>query len=135
MGTTNYINTFIQVADDCPVAAAEVPPRRRTPSVAALQYELIIERPYELTSDDLLFEVHVKRMGVAGVDRRAAREGFFARPQACLRSSPLCRRYGWGIHHAADSTIALVPLGSDEYRRLARDPGLKQLKGMRSHRS
>ncbi|WP_344308138.1 DUF6157 family protein [Brevibacterium samyangense] len=26
MGTTNYTNTFIAVAEDCPVASAEVPP-------------------------------------------------------------------------------------------------------------
>jgi hypothetical protein len=26
MHTTNYLNTFIEVAEDCPVKAAEIPP-------------------------------------------------------------------------------------------------------------
>jgi hypothetical protein len=39
MTTTNYYDTFIEVADDCPIAAAEVPPLKKdTPSVANLQF-------------------------------------------------------------------------------------------------
>lgn len=64
-----------------------------------------------------------------------AREEFFAKDQACLRSSPLGKRYGWGIHFDADSRIALVPLGSDEYQALATDASVKQLKAMRSKRA
>lgn len=135
MGSTNYTGTFIQVAEDCPVVVAEEPPaREKAPTVVALQYALITERPYELTSDDVLFEVHATRQAIPAEARGTAREAFFAKSQACLRSSPLGRRYGWGIHHDADSRVALVPLGSDEYRALASDPSLKQLKAMRSSR-
>ncbi|MFC0581269.1 DUF6157 family protein [Micrococcoides hystricis] len=35
----------------------------------------------------------------------------------------------------AESRIALVPLGSEEYRSFAADPELKQLKAMRSKRA
>lgn len=136
MGSTNYSGTHIQVAEDCPVEAAEQPPLNdKAPTVAALQYALISERPYELTSDDVLFEVYATRQAIPPEKRSAAREAFFAKDQACLRSSPLGKRYGWGIHHDADSRVALVPLGSDGYQALAADPAVKQLKAMRSKRA
>lgn len=46
MGGTNYTRTFIQVADDCPTEAAELPPvGGKAPTLAALQYALISEHP------------------------------------------------------------------------------------------
>lgn len=136
MGSTDYHDTFIGVAGDCPVSTAEEPPApAKGPTVASLQYELIAQHPYEFTSDDVLFEVHAIRQGIDEGSRQEAREAFFAKPQACLRSSPLAKRYGWGIHHDAEGRIALVPLGSDEYRALAADPSLKQLAAMRSKRA
>lgn len=136
MGTTNYRGTLIQVADDCPVDEAEPPPADgNAPTVAALQYSLLSTHPYELTSDDVLFEVHAIRKSIRAEERSEAREAFFARDQACLRSSPLGKRYGWGIHHDADGRVALVPLGSDDYDALAADPAVKQVKAMRSKRA
>lgn len=64
----------------------------------------------------------------------AEREALFVKPQACLRSSPLTKRYGWGIHHDARSRVALIPLGSDDYRRLSEDPSIAQLTALRSRR-
>ncbi|MGQ7296406.1 DUF6157 family protein [Quadrisphaera sp. KR29] len=134
--TTDYRATFIQVAEDCPVSAAEVPGLRAgRATVASLQYELISEHPYELTSDDVLFTVHADRQGVTEEDRPAARVEFFARAQACLRASPLGKRHGWGIHSDEDGRVALVPLGSAQYAALAADPSLKQLRAMRSKRA
>lgn len=136
MGSTNYSDTFIHVADDCPDTDAERPPTGgKGPTVAALQYELIAEHPYEFTSDDVLFEVHAIRRGIPAQDKQAQRSAFFAKDQACLRSSPLGKRYGWGIHHDAQGRIALVPVGSQEYRSFAADSSLKQLKAMRSKRA
>lgn len=136
MGSTNYRDTFIQVAEDCPVAAAEEPPiAAKGPTVASLEYELIAQRPYELTSDDVLFEVHAIRQGIPAASRPEAREAFFAKPRACLRSSPLGKRYGWGVHHDAAGRVALVALGSDRYRELAADPSLKHVRAMRSKRT
>lgn len=129
-------DAFIQVADDCLAQTAAQPPvSDKAPSVAALQYALIAEHPYELTSDDVLFEVHAERRAIPEDERDAAREQFFSKAQACLRSSPLGKRYGWGIHHDADSRVALVPLGSEEYAALASDPTIKQVKAMRSKRA
>lgn len=134
MGSTNYFGTFIRVAEDCPVDRAEIPHLgAEKPTVAALQYELLAQRPHVYTSDDALFEVHALRQGIAEADRAQAREDFFAKSQACLRASPLPKRYGWGLHYDAEGRVALVPLGSDEYR--AEDESLKQLRAMRSKRA
>lgn len=136
MGSTNYTGTFIQVAEDCPTEAAEQPPvGSKTLSVTALQYALISQHPYEYTSDDILFEVYAIRHAISTESRSEARETFFAKDQACLRASPLSKRYGWGIHHDAESRIALVPFDSDEYRSFATDSSVKQLRAMRSKRA
>lgn len=136
MYSTIYRQTFIRVADDCPVDAAQVPPAGRTsPSIAWLQYHLITEHPYTYTSDDVLFEVHVRRAGIPPGRQEAERAAFFATPRACLRASPLAKRYGWGIHHDAEGKVALVPLGTEEYRRMANDPSLRQFTAMRSTRA
>ncbi|TXK05728.1 hypothetical protein FVP60_01700 [Microbacterium mitrae] len=95
MGSTNYIGTFIQVAEDCPASVAERPPiGGKAPTVAALQYALIAENPYRFTSDDVMFEVHAMRNDIAAEAKPAEREAFFAKDQACLRSSPLTPRLG-----------------------------------------
>lgn len=136
MGSTNYSNTFIRVADDCPAATGEEPPARdEAPTIAALQYLLIAEHPYELTSDDVIFEVHARRNGIPDGEKAAERARFFSKPQACLRTSPLGKRYGWGIHHDENARIALVPFGSERYRALAEDSALQQLKASRSRRA
>ncbi|PJJ72875.1 hypothetical protein CLV46_2452 [Diaminobutyricimonas aerilata] len=136
MGTTNYYDTFIAIAPDCPVASAEAPAARGDkPTVAQLQYELIAAHPYGSTSDDVLFAVHAERQGIPEPERAVERERFFARSQACLRSSPLGKRYGWGLHHDAQGRVALVPVGSEEYRRLETDPALTQTRAMRSKRA
>lgn len=138
MSSTNYTETFIQVAEDCPTQVAQEPPAGpagKPPTIALLQYRILSERPYELTSDDLLFEVHAIRQGVEPQEREARREALFAKPQACLRSSPLAKRYGWGFHHDGQGRVALVARDSPRYRELAEDSSLTQLGTMRSRRS
>lgn len=132
--TTNYRSTFIAVAPDCPAAVAEEPPSGAQPTVASLQYELLRDRPYELTSDDLLFEVHMVRSGLDASARNAERQRFFGRDQPCLRASPLPKRYGWGIHHDTEGRVALVGLGSAEYAILADRNDLTQKTAMRTSR-
>ncbi|WP_371029932.1 DUF6157 family protein [Pseudoclavibacter sp. JSM 162008] len=136
MGTTNYTSTFIQIADDCPVDEAEAPPESaKGPTIASLQHKLVSEHPYEYTSDDVLFETYAVRNAIPDEEREAARAAFFAKDQACLRASPLGKRWGWGIHSDGQARIALVPLGTDEYEEKAGDESLKQLKAMRSKRA
>ena len=132
--TTNYTNTFIEVSEDCRAEHGEEPPIAENLSIAALHYRLLIEEPYTRTSDDVLFETHALRKGIDPADA-AAREEFFSTGQACLRSSPLAKRYGWGIHHDAQGRVALVSRDSEEYARLASDPGLAHTRAMRSSRA
>lgn len=134
MHTTNYTNAFIEVAEDCKVAQGTVPPEKQPKTVAALQYELLAASPYGHTSDDLLFMIYALRNGVAEDEQPIRRAEFFSKGQPCLRSSPLAKNYGWGLHFDSDSKVALFPRGSSEYERLAGDPTLSHLKAMRSSR-
>lgn len=134
MHTTNYYNTFIEIAEDCPISAAEVPPQKgEAPSVANLQFDMIMANPYTYTSDEVLFSIHAQRNGIVS-NREAAREAFFSKGQACLRASPLGKRYAWGIHHNAEGKVAIYPAESAEYQRFVADNALKHTKAMRSKR-
>ncbi|MCD8741911.1 DUF6157 family protein [Mucilaginibacter roseus] len=135
MHTTNYYNTFIQVADDCPVTVAEVPPVKGDhKTIANIQFNMMAYHPYEFTSDDVVFEAYARKNNISGAEKQAAREQYFLKGQACLRSSTLAKRYGWGIHSNADGKVAIYGLGSKEYVQCSHDKTLKQLKAMRSKR-
>jgi len=136
MGTTNYTDTFIAVSDDGPSDGGITPPHGDAgPSVAELEFELLQARPYAYTSDELLFEVHARRKGLSDTERDADWDEFFSRSQACLRASPLAKRYGWGFHFDDRGRVALVASGTEEYERLLADESLKQKKAMRSSRA
>lgn len=132
--TTNYVDTFIEVAEDCPADHATEPPVAEKPSIAATHYRLIAERPYSRTSDDVVFETYALRNEIA-VDDAVARAAFFAKGQPCLRSSPLGKRYGWGLHHDTEARVALVPRESEQYAALAADPEVAHTRAMRSRRA
>lgn len=135
MKTTNYYDTFIEVAEDCPAKSAEIPPLRgNDKTVANLQYELLHDAPYQHTSDDVLFHVHIVRNNIAPKAVAAERAEFFSKGQPCFRSSPLTKRYGWGVHSDSKGRIALYAVQSKEYVTFARDKGIQRLKAMRSKR-
>jgi hypothetical protein len=133
--TTNNVSTFTEVAEDCPVDHGVEPPLGEKPTIAALHYRLIAEHPYRHTSDDVIFETFAIRNGLTDAERPAARERMFAKGQPCLRSSPLGKRYGWGIHHDEQGRVALYPRESVEYRSFADDPALAHTRAMRSRRA
>jgi hypothetical protein len=134
MHSTNYTDAFIAVADDCPADAGSVPPAKPEPTIAQMQFEMIHKHPYEYTSDEVVFAIYAARSGVEAADMEAQRAAFFSKGQPCLRSSPLGKRYGWGIHFNDESKIALYACESEEYAQLSNDPALKQLKAMKSAR-
>lgn len=135
MHTTNYINTFIEVAEDCPLSKAEIPPEKNSEkSIAKLQYEMIVSYPYKYTSDDVIFKIYAIRNNIKEEEVYKEREKFFSKGQPCFRSSPLPKRYGWGIHSDDQGKIALYAVESEEYKKLSRDINLKQIKAMRSKR-
>lgn len=131
--STNYQDTFIKVADDCPALNGEVPPLKgAAKTVAGLQFDLVRQNPYRFTSDEVLFQIHADRQDVPESERAAAREQFFSKGQPCFRASPLTKRYGWGVHSDQNGKIAVYGRESPEYKRLAQDPNLKVLKAMRT---
>lgn len=116
----SYTNTFIEAADDCPETSGVAPPvRGDNPTVAVLEYELLSKNPYKYTRDELLFVVHVTRLGLTPADLKQRgsqiHAELFSKEHACMRASPLPKRYGWGIHHDEHGRIALVSRGSPEY--------------------
>ena len=136
MHTTNYTNTFIQIAEDSLVTAAEVPPLKGDKkTVANLQFEMIAANPYKYTSDDVIFNTYALKNKIAARDMQTEREKFFSKGQACLRCSPLGKRYGWGTHHNHEGKVALFAIDSPEYHALTKDKNLKQLKAMRSKKA
>jgi hypothetical protein len=133
--TTNYFNTFIQVADDCPVTKAEIPPQKGEAKTAAnIQFEMIAHHPYEFTSDDVLFQVYASKNEIPKSSLKAERERYFSKGQACFRSSPLTKRYGWGVHYNEEGKMMLVPMESADYKKFSKDKSLKVVKAMRSAR-
>ncbi|ANH81556.1 hypothetical protein A8C56_11750 [Niabella ginsenosidivorans] len=133
--TTNYFDTFIRVAEDCPVQQGQVPPLKDNKKTAAsIQFEMIHKNPYKYTSDDVLFQVYACKNDLTRAQYKKEQEKFFSKGQPCLRASPLTKRYGWGIHSNAEGKIALYSVGSKEYEDFSKDKRLKVLKAMRSGR-
>ena len=79
--TTNYVDAFIAVADDCAAMAGTVPPSNTETSVAELTHAMIAANPYRYTSDDVIFTVWADRRGPVPPDRPTARAQFFAKGQ------------------------------------------------------
>ncbi|MDA8355519.1 MAG: DUF6157 family protein [Actinomycetota bacterium] len=51
-----YANTFIAVAEDRPATTGQVPPERAGgPTVAAIQYAMLVGAPRRWTQEDVLF--------------------------------------------------------------------------------
>nr|WP_260407952.1 DUF6157 family protein [Planomonospora venezuelensis] len=137
----NYYRTLIAVADDCPVSASVVPPERGGRlTVAGVQHRMLDGDPHVLTQEDVLFETWLRRQepGERSANEVARlRDAFFSKPQACLRASPLPKKYGWGLLFDAEGRVALCPMESDAYRRIVEGDGdgVTVLKAMRSRRA
>ncbi|MBX2928832.1 MAG: hypothetical protein KF852_13435 [Saprospiraceae bacterium] len=133
--STNYKNTFIEIAEDCPATSGDIPPMKGgSKTVANLQFELVRKNPYKFTSDDVFFQVFAERNDLAKSEYGEAREKFFSKGQPCFRASPLTKRYGWGVHSDKDGKIALYGCETQEYQKLAQDRSLKVVKAMKSGR-
>ncbi|WP_031528144.1 DUF6157 family protein [Dyadobacter crusticola] len=131
--TTNYENTFIEVAEDCPAVEGEVPPMKgEKRTVANIAFEIVSKNPYKFTSDDVLFRIYAEKNDLTEAELEGARQMFFSKGQACMRASPLAKRYGWGIHNDAEGKIAIYGRESPKYEAFARDNSLKKVKAMKS---
>ncbi|MFC5467431.1 DUF6157 family protein [Cohnella suwonensis] len=138
----NYYDTFIEAAADCPAERGTVPPGKKSGRTKPeIEFDLLFDRPYEFTQEDVLFETHVRHKGFPAEELAARREelraAFFGKPQACMRASMLPKKYGWGLHFNAEGKVALVAKESPEYDAYAsgaRD-GVRVLKAMRNSRA
>ncbi|MFK8045701.1 MAG: DUF6157 family protein [Crocinitomicaceae bacterium] len=136
MHTTNYFNTFILLADDCSAREGIMPtPKGDKKTVANLQFEMVYEKPYAYTSDEVLFAVFAQRKGFLKGELDVERETYFSKGQPCFRASPLTKRYGWGVHFNADGKMALFSPDSSDYQQFLEDDSVKKVKAMRNKRA
>ncbi len=133
--TTNYENTFITVARDCPAGSGEIPPSKgEAKTIAGRQYDILRRAPYKYTSDDVLFMVFAERNDLAEGELKKARETYFSKGQPCFCTSPLTKRYGWGIHFNAEGKIAMYGRESEAYEKFENDTTLKIVAAMKASR-
>lgn len=133
--TTNYQNTFIEVAEDCSAKQGEMPPLKGDKkTVANLQFEMLYENPYKYTSDEVLFTVFAIRNEFTKGELEEQKEHFFSKGQPCFRASPLTKQYGWGVHSNEEGKIAIFGMETEEYTKFITNDKLKIVKAMRSKR-
>lgn len=132
--TTNYFDTFIEVSEDSKASCGTKPPTKEKITVAETQYELIVKNPYKYTSDDILFQVFADKNDLTKTEYKLAREQFFSKGQPCLRTSPLTKTYGFGIHCDSNGKVAIYGMETPEYEKFIADKKMKKVKAMRSKR-
>ncbi len=130
--STNYFDTFIEVAEDTKTDSGTKPPTKDKKTVAEMQYEMIAKNPYKYTSDDVLFQVFADRKDLKKSEHKQAREQFFSKGQPCFRASPLTKTYGFGIHNDSNGKIALFGMETEEYEKFLAETKVKKVKAMRS---
>jgi len=133
------INQFIEIAPDCPLKQAVVPPKKAAKqTVATIEYELLSRKPYAYTLQELKFATYVQQKQIPPLElktqRRQIMQEFLAKPYACMRASPLTKTYGWGAHYNEEGKIAIYAVGSGDYLRLVADESIKKYYAMRSKR-
>ena len=138
----NYYNTFITVSPDTKAKASAAPiPKGDKKTKAVIQYELLSDHPYEYTQEEILFETEYRHKGLTENEIASRRselwDSFFQKSHACLRTSPLCKTYGFGIHFDKAGKAALYPMESDEYAAFAAGErgDVKVVSAMRSKRA
>ncbi|MGO1521505.1 MAG: DUF6157 family protein, partial [Sphingobacterium sp.] len=61
-----------------------------------------------------------------------AREHFFSKGQPCLRTSPLTKSYGFGVHFDHNGKVAIYGVETPAYERFLADGKIKKKKAVRS---
>lgn len=131
--TTNYFDTFIEVAEDTKVTCGTIPSSKGdNKTVAEWQYDLLHNNPYKFTSDDIFFQVFANRNDLTAQEYEAARKTFFSKGQPCFRASPLTKTYGFGVHADKEGKVAIYGMETSEYEGFQNDKTLKKVKAMRT---
>lgn len=134
INSTNYFDTFIELAKDTKADFGTIPPSKEKKTVAEMQYELIAKNPYKFSSDDIFFQVFADRNDLTIAEYEKAREQFFSKGQPCFRASPLTKTYGYGVHSDSNGKVALVGMEKDKYQKFLADKNIKKVKAMKSSR-
>ncbi len=130
--TTNYKNTFIEVALDSKATCGTVPPTLKEGlSLAGMHFNIIAAKPYQFTSDEVMFEVFAQRKNILPEDINTAKSDYFSKGQPCFRASALTKQYGWGIHANEIEKIAIFGVETAEYEAFVKDEKITKVKAMR----
>lgn len=135
----SYTNTFIKVADDCPVIKSEIPVAKKNKKpLHLIQYELLKENPYKLDHEELIYESFVKQKEIPAdalkEESEKIKAELFSKGHPCLRASALTKRYGFGAHYNEKGKIAIYPLESKEYEAFMADEAIKVIPAMKTKR-
>ncbi|UQZ36032.1 hypothetical protein C2I18_22370 [Paenibacillus sp. PK3_47] len=137
----SYTDTFIRVAEDCPVETGVIPVSARPlPPAHVIQFGLLAAAPYAYNHEELLYEVHVRHKQIPEEEQLTRKSEIwgelFSKSHPCLRASMLPKRYGWGVHYNREGKIALYAKESPEYDHFTSGnaAGITLLNAMRSKR-
>lgn len=130
-------NQFIEIAPDCALKESVIPLNKGLKkSIATIEYELLSNKPYVYTLQELKFLTYVQQKQISPIELKTQRkqllEEFLTKPYACMRASPLTKKYGWGAHYDESGKIAIYGVGSKEYRRLVVDSTVNKFFALRS---
>lgn len=130
-----YRNTFIIISEDSTVTSAIVPvPKKDKPTIASIEYDLILNNSYLYTQEDVQFQTYLTKNNIESNELEELRNEFFSKPKACFRASPLVEKYGWVIHYDETGKIAIYDVNSGSYHQFLEVDNITILKGMRSKR-
>jgi hypothetical protein len=133
--TTNYYDTFIEVAEDTKATCGTIPlSKDGRKTIAGIQYELLAENHYQFTSDDILFQVFADRNDLLPDEYEQARQEFFSKGQACFRASPLTKNYGFGVHFDSEGKMAIYGMETPEYEKFITNASVKKIRAVKSKR-
>lgn len=130
--STNYFETFIEVAETTKADRGTRPPSKDKKTAAEMQYGLLANNPYKFTSDDIFFQVYAERNDLAKSEYKQAREAFFSKGQPCFRASPLTKTYGFGVHSDSEGRVALFGMETETYQKYITNTAVKKIKAMKS---
>lgn len=102
---------------------------------ALVEYELLVNRPYKYTEEDIAFDVHAILHEIPKAIWPEERKQFLSKGHPHLRVSALPKRYGWGIHNNSQGKIALIAVESPFYEQLLKDSRIAKIKAFRSSRA
>lgn len=130
--STNYFDTFIEVAEDTKADCGVKPPAKDKKTVAEMQFEMIVDNPYKFTSDDIFFQVYADRKDLTKSEYKKAREDYISKGQPCFRASPLTKTYGFGVHSNSEGKVAIFGMETDDYQMFLAVAKTKKVKAMKS---